>query len=210
MDPLLPLNYFSSPAFLRCDLKAGVLRSRGGTRLVGISEDFLRGFVLACEHEAGPATVLILRRCGFRFGARLAMRYESELGHYLHCSLRDCTMGEFDVMVQDLWRGSGLGDIAIGWAYGRHGFLPVKLTDSPMQDIGPKGHVADDMFCGVIEGFVSHFAADSLTCTQTGDARLGSKAGTTFILAGTALRPRIEALVAKKVAHLDIVDELGN
>ena len=68
MEALRPLNYFSHPAFLQVDLKAGVLRSRGGARLIGVNEDFLRGFVLACEHEVGPATPLILRRCGQRFG----------------------------------------------------------------------------------------------------------------------------------------------
>jgi len=210
MTPLRPLNYFSSSTFLHTDLKAGVLRSRGGTRLVGISEDFLRGFVLACEHEAGPATVLILRRCGRRFGSRLAMRCESETSSYRGQSLRDFNMGEFDVIVRDMWHGFGLGEISIDWACGKHGFLPVKLTDSPMQDIGPKGHVADDMFCGIVEGFIGYFSADSLTCVQTGDARLGSKEGTTFILAGPELLPRVESLLAAKTAHSAIVSQIGS
>ena len=50
------LNYFTHPAFLSFDSAKGVLTSRGGTRMVGISEDFLRGFVVACEYEAGEAT----------------------------------------------------------------------------------------------------------------------------------------------------------
>lgn len=210
METLRPLNYFSSPAFLRCDLKAGVLRSRSGTRLVGISEDFLRGFVNACEHETGPATALILRRCGRRFGGRLATRCEAELASHLGRSLRDCTMGEFDLLVQDLWRGCGLGEISIGWSSGQYGYIPVKLADSPMQDIGAKGHVADDMFCGVIEGFVDHFAGGSLRCVQTGDLRLGSKEGTTFILAGPELQQRLEDLVERKLSHAEITARLGN
>ncbi len=209
MDNFRPLNYFSSAAFLTTELKAGVLRSPGGARLVGVNEDFLRGFVLACEHEAGPATVLILRRCGRRFGSRLAERCEKELNGYLGRSLRDLTMSEFDVLVRDLWRGLGLGDIAIGWAHGQNGFLPVKLVGSPMQDIGPKGHVADDMFCGVIEGFIGHFAVATLTCIQTGDVRTGSKEGTTFVLVGPELQPRIEPLIGNKTAHSEIIAQLG-
>ena len=208
MDPLRSLNYFSSPSFVQSDLKSGVLRTRLGTRLVGIGEDFLRGFVTACEHETGPATVLILRRCGRRFGARLAQRYEDELTRHFGRSVRDLSMGEFDVLVRDLWRGSGLGDIHISWEHGQYGFLPVKLVGSPMQDIGPKGHVADDMFCGVIEGFVGHFAAGALLCVQTGDVRLGSKEGTTFIVAGAELMPRIEPLVSDHAAHSAIVAAL--
>lgn len=209
METLRPLNYFTNARFLRCDLKAGVLRSQGGTRLIGINEDFLRGFVTACEHEAGPATALILRRCGRRFGVRLAARCERELSSYLGRSLRDCTMGEFDVMVQDLWRGCGLGDISIGWGFGQHGFIAVKLTNSPMQDIGAKGHVSDDMFCGIIEGFIEHFASGSLRCIQTGDVRLGSKDGTTFILIGAELQPRLEELVERKLSQAEIVARLS-
>jgi hypothetical protein len=209
METFRALNYFSSPAFLRADLKAGVLRSRGGTRLVGINEDFLRGFVIACEHETGPATILILRRCGRRFGERLARRCEHELSSYLGRGLRDCSMAEFDLLVQDLWRGCGLGDISIGWPSGQHGFLPVKLRNSPMQDIGAKGHVADDMFCGVIEGFIEHFAASSLRCVQTGDERLGNKEGTTFILTGPELQPRLAELLERKNSHAEITARLG-
>ena len=208
MEPLRPLRYFSSPAFLQADVKAGVLRSRGGTRLVGISTDFLRGFVTACEHETGPATPMILRRCGQFFGSRLGKRYEGELSRYLGQGLRDATMGEFDILIKDLWDGCGLGDLTIDWSAGAQGFLPVRLAHSPMQDIGPQGHVADDMFCGVIEGFVNHFSGDNLTCVQTGDARLGDKEGTTFVLAGAELLPRLQSLVKASTPHAQLVAQL--
>lgn len=209
MEILRPLNYFSSRDFLTCDLKAGVLRSRAGTRMIGINDDFLRGFVLACEHETGPATALILRRCGQFFGQRLARRFDHELGGYFASPLRDRPMLEFDLLLRDLWRGTGLGEITIDWACGQHGFLSVTLDSSPMQDIGPKGHTADDLFCGAIEGFLSHFTSGSLSCFQTGDARLGDKSGTTFVLASAELLPRLQALVAAKTPHAQLVAQLS-
>ena len=209
MDALRPLNYFSNPSFLQIDLKAGVLRSRGGTRLVGLSDDFLRGFVQACEHEAGPATALILRRCGYRFGLRLAQRCERELSSYLGRGLRDCSMLEFDTLISNLWQGLGFGSLSVDWSKGQHGILPVKLQDSPMQDIGPRGHIADDMFCGLIEGVVEHFSASPLGCIQTGDVRLGSKEGTTFVLAGPDVQPLIKQLVAEKLSHSAIVARIS-
>lgn len=209
MDTLRPLNYFSNRNFLSCDLKSGVLRSRGGTRMIGVNDDFLRGFVLACEHETGPATALILRRCGQFFGQRLGRRFEQELGSYLASPLRDRPMQEFDLLLRDLWRGTGLGEITIDWASGQHGFLSVSLDGSPMQDIGPKGHVADDMFCGAVEGLFAHFTSGSLSCFQTGDARLGDKGGTTFILASPELLPRLQGLVAAKTPHAQIVAQLS-
>jgi len=206
---LRPLNYFSSPQSVRGDLKSGVLRSRGGTRLIGVSEDFLRGFVVACEHEAGPATSLILRRCGQFFGTRLARRCEDEISAYLGRPLRDGSMTEFEVIVQDLWNGCGLGDLRIDWGRGSSGFLAVKLVNSPMQDIGPKGHIADDMFEGVIEGFVGHFAGDDFVCIQTGDVRMGDREGTTFVLVPRDRVPRVRTLLASKSPHSQVVAQLG-
>ncbi|MBL9008306.1 MAG: hypothetical protein JNJ46_28860 [Myxococcales bacterium] len=206
---LRPLNYFSSPQFVRSDLKAGVLRSRGGTRLIGISEDFLRGFVVACEHETGPATSLVLRRCGRFFGARLARRCEDEISSYLGRSLRDGTMSEFEVVLQDLWTACGMGELRIDWSRGQFGFLSAKLVNSPMQDIGPKGHVADDMFEGVIEGFIDHFAGDDFTCIQTGDVRLGDREGTTFVLVPRDWVSRVRTLLAGKTAHSQLVAQLS-
>ena len=208
MEALRPLNYFTSPAFLKTDLKAGVLRSRGGTRLVGISEDFLRGFVSACEHETGPAAPLVLRRCGEFFGRRLARRFEAELGQHAGVSLRDRSMAEFDVLVRDLWAGCGLGQLEVDWDSGQHGFLAIRLRDSPMQDIGPSGHVGDDMFAGSLCGFFSGFCDAEMRSVQTGDLRLGDREGTTFIVAATEVARRVEGMRANKQAHSAIVATL--
>jgi uncharacterized protein len=203
------LNYFRHPNFLRCDIQAGVLRSRGGTRFVAISEDFLRGFVTACEDEAGPAAALVLRRCGEFFGARLARRFEAEIGQFAGVSLRDRQMAEFDELIRDLWRGCGLGDVEIDWARGERGFLAVRLVDSPMQDIGPSGHVGDDMFCGILAGFFGEFCDAEMRCVQTGDLRLGDREGTTFIVAPFEVAKRVEGMRANRSRHSEILAALG-
>ena len=203
------LNYFTSPHFLRFDVKSGVLRSRGGTRMIAVNEDFLRGFVAACEHETGPAASLVLRRCGEFFGRRLARRFEAELGQYAGVSLRDRNMVEFDALVRDLWDGCGLGRIEIDWDRGQHGFLPIRLSDSPMQDIGPSGHTGDDMFAGILCGFFSGFCDADMRSVQTGDLRLGDKEGTTFIVAIVEIVRRVEGMRANKQRHSEIVAALA-
>lgn len=202
------LNYFSGPNFLNFDVKAGVLRSRGGTRMIAVSEDFLRGFVAACEHETGPAATIVLRRCGEFFGQRLARRFEAELSAYAGVSLRDRNMAEFDILVRDLWNGSGLGKLTVDWDRGQHGFLPIKLEDSPMQDIGPSGHTGDDMFGGILGGFFSGFCDADMRSVQTGDLRLGDKEGTTFIIASFEVAKRTEGMRANKLRHSEIVAAL--
>lgn len=202
------LNYFTNSAFLSFDSAKGVLTNRSGTRMLGVSEDFLRGFVVACEYEAGEATRTILRSCGKFYGRRLAMRCELELGQYAGTPLRDRPMAHFEALVADLWSGLGMGQLSLDFSQGRYGLIPVTLLHSPMQDIGPKGHVADDLLCGILEGFFASFGGDELACTQTGDARLGSKEGTTFILAFPETTKRVVELLATKISHSQIVAKL--
>ena len=118
-------------------------------------------------------------------------------------------MNEFQVLIEDLWRGFGLGGIQIDWSRGKYGFLAIKLSSSPMQDIGPKGHLSDDMFAGVLEGFFGQFASDGLTCIQTGDVRMGDKEGTTFVLVPQESAPRVHALISARTSHSKIVQQLS-
>ncbi|MCA9635981.1 MAG: hypothetical protein KC420_08130, partial [Myxococcales bacterium] len=118
-------------------------------------------------------------------------------------------MSELDALIRDLWDGCGLGELEIEWARGASGFIPVRLKGSPMQDIGPSGHVGDDMFTGILEGFFSHFCDGELRCVQTGDARLGDREGTTFVLAPFDLAKRVEGMVAERTRHGEIVAALA-
>lgn len=203
------LNYFRDPNFLQLDVKAGVIRTKAGTRMIGVNEDFLKGFVAAVEYECGPAATVVLRKCGAHFGKRLGERFEADLFKVTGMSTADRPMMEFDFLVRDMWEQTGMGLIDIDWEKGQHGFLPVKLEHSPMQDIGPKGHEGDDMFTGIIEGFIIHFADAAMRCIQTGDMRLGSKDGTTFIVGFEDKVAKAESMAQDGTRHRDIVEALS-
>lgn len=203
------LNVFSTPDFITLNIAAGVMRSRGGTRMIAVNDDFLQGFVAACEHEAGQATPIILRRCGTFFGKRLAQRFENELTSYADMPLRDRSMVEFGALLQDMFSGFGMGRIDIDWEKGPEGYLPIRLDGSPMQDIGPKGHTADDLFSGILEGFFTAFVDAPVACVQTGDKRLGSKDGTTFIVVVGDRVDDVERFVAEQLPHREIVQRLA-
>ncbi|HJL41970.1 MAG TPA: hypothetical protein RMG48_11765 [Myxococcales bacterium LLY-WYZ-16_1] len=202
------LDYFTSPHFLDFDGGAGVLRSRGGTRMVAVNEDWLRGFVGALEHEAGSATPAILQRCGEFFGDRLAQRFDSELSGFAGVPLRDRTMNEFCTLLDDLWVGCGMGKLEIDWSRAAQ-FLPLRLLHSPMQDIGPSGHVGDDLFAGILLGFFSRLADQKLQVFQTGDERLGDREGTTFILGPQSVIDRAKSFKEEGHRHSEIVERLS-
>ncbi|MCA9694262.1 MAG: hypothetical protein R3A51_07860 [Nannocystaceae bacterium] len=203
------INYFTDPAFLSFDNRAGILRSRGGTRMLGVSEDFLRGFVDACEYETGQATPGILRRCGEFFGRRLALWFERELSQHAGVSLRERAMIEFSLLIHDMWRGLGLGVLEIDWRRGDRGLIGVTLTDSAMSRVGVESHVGEDMFEGILEGFFANFCDGPVACAQTGDARLGDKSGTTFVITTPARVDRIRALRDDGASHEEVLEAIG-
>ncbi len=199
------LNYFSTPGFLEFDNRKGTLRSRGGMRMLGVSEDFLRGFVEACEYETGPATPALLRRCGEFFGRRLALWFERELSQHAAASIRERDMAEFSALLHDLWRGLGLGVISVDWRHGGRGVIAIKIEDSAMSTIALEEHVGEDMFEGLLEGFFTSFCDGPIRCVQTGDARLGDKQGTTFVIASRAREAELRGLKEQGVAHAELV-----
>lgn len=204
------LNYFTHPAFLRLDAEAGVLRSRGGTRIVGVTEDLLRGLLGACERVAGDGAARILRRCGAAFGARLGRRFEAELAQYSGLSVRDRPMGEFDALLTDLWHGAGLGHLAVDWAHAQSGHIPLRLEDSPLLALGTGAteELAAGLVSGFLEGFIGHFAEPGLRCVKTGSQTEGG-AGTTFVLAFEEDAARVETLLSQGLPHAQIVARLG-
>jgi predicted hydrocarbon binding protein len=204
------LNIYSHPSGIGLDTRKGVVSNRSGTRLIGITEDFLRGFVAAIENEVGPATQLLLRKCGVVFGKRLAQRFENEISTFAGVAARERPMAEFGQLLIDLWSTYGFGGLKVDWTKGAAGILPIKLDGSPMQDIGPKGHVADDLFTGILQGFFSHFTDPSIRCVQTGDLRLGNREGTTFIITTDKQAKRVEQLAGERLPHSEIVARMSN
>jgi hypothetical protein len=203
------LNYFTSiRTSCASTPRPGCCAAAAGRGSSSVSEDFLRGFVAACEHETGPAATLVLRRCGEFFGARLARRFEAELGQYAGVSLRDRQMAEFDELVRDLWRGCGLGD--------SRSTGPAASTGSwrcadRQPDAGHRAerarrrrHVLWDP-----GGFFSGFCDAEMRSVQTGDLRLGDREGTTFIVAAFEVAKRVEGMRANRSRHSEILAALG-
>lgn len=200
--------FFGRPDNLSYDVVAGVLRNRCGNRLIAVNDQWLRGFVSALEHETAAAAPGILRRCGEIFGTRLAQRFESEVSQLGGVHLRERTMNEFCVLLDDFWRASGMGQLCIDWEHAER-FVSIRLVNSPMQDIGPSGHIGDDLFAGILTGFFEHFADAQVTLMQSGDQRLGDKEGTTFLLGSPKIIEKACKLRQGNLRHREIVKQLS-
>ncbi|MBC7794589.1 MAG: hypothetical protein H7Z43_12870 [Clostridia bacterium] len=199
------LDVFSSPSYLTFDVRKGVLASRMGTRLCLLSEDFLNGFINACEYETGPAAPLVLRKCGRTFGARLARRFEDEASKEAGIAMRDRMMAELDELLRDFWGTYGLGALAIGWSQAARGVLPVSLKDSPMAR-GAGAARGDEIMTGMLEGFINHFGVASMRVVQTRVA--GADGLAEFVAVPESVEEKAKALVAEGASQATILQQL--
>lgn len=204
------LNYYSREDYLNLDVQGGTIATAAGTRVIGVNQDFLRGFLKAIEFECGQAMPQIVRKCGVKFGSRLGQRFETELFNFSSTSTRDRAMIEFDYLLKEMWSRHGMGQLDVDWTCGQYGFMPMALDGSPTKDLGPKGHEGDFLFAGILEGFFSYFTDEAMFCVQTGDERLGSKDGTTFIVAPMEIAEKAETMAAEEIRHRDIVQKLSS
>lgn len=206
---LTALNYFSNPDTVGFNMETGVLQTARGTRLCAVNRDFLRGFVGACVHEAGPAAHEILLSCGRHFGQRLAARMEKELGEHAKRSVREFEMYQFDGVLREMWRAFGMGDIDFDWAAGRErGVIPVKLRHSPMLGVHIEDDRRDAMMAGLLEGFLNHFSASTLACVQTQVANGPDEFEQSFVLLQPADAAQVEGWQKAGQSHDQIIGRL--
>ncbi|MEM6533097.1 MAG: hypothetical protein AAF654_10755 [Myxococcota bacterium] len=207
---LVALSYFARPDSINFDIAAGVLRTARGTRLCGVNHDFLRGFVGACVHEAGPAAFGIVASCGRHFGRRLASRVEDELGAELGRSIRTLVMHEFDGVLRQLWRTFGMGEVEFDWATGQSsGSIPVTLRHSPALGIQIEEDRRDALMTGLLEGFVNHFTDTPLTCVQTLVSKGPAETEECFVLVPGEAAENVRGWVTAGAPHEIVVERLA-
>ncbi|MEM6731683.1 MAG: hypothetical protein AAF658_09010 [Myxococcota bacterium] len=205
------LNFFSHPSYVSFDTKAGVLTTRGGTRLCALNEDFLRGFFGSCEHETGPAAGAILKRCGVVFGGRLANRFETEISQFADVSVRDRAMYEFDTLLRDIWSAYGMGTLSIDWDTQRGAsYVSVTLRNSPVLDIKLQDREHDDLMAGVLEGFFNHFSPKPVECVQTTFASNMAEDETRFVVIEASAANEVRNRVERGETHDAVITKLAS
>lgn len=205
----LRLDLYTKPAVPKLDIGRGVLtRPATGARLLAIDETWLSGFVRAIQYETGDAASLVVRKTGRIFGGRLAQKLEAETASITHQALRSRPMVEFDFLIRDLFRGSGLGEPRLDWSYGKSGFIPVMLSHSPMGAARLEGSGTDPLVEGLIEGFIQNFASAPLEVVQT-QAGPEASEDLSFIAAYESLLPRIKQAKLDGRTHSEIVQSLA-
>jgi len=122
-------DYFAEGDYVVTDPGKGVMRSRAGTRMVALTEDFLRGLREALDSECGPGADLVLRTCGRAWGADFARRVEKELSEFHGKPLQSEPLGSFEASLTSLFSHHGWGATRFDFTQHARGLIVVAVRD---------------------------------------------------------------------------------
>lgn len=206
-DTRMAGNYFTQD-YLATDVKTGVTRNRGGTRMLALTDDFLLGLHTALTQECGPAADEVFRSCGRTFGAQLARKLSAELQQFYGKPLTEFPMAMFEACLKQAFGRHGWGDVAFDFTRHDKGVVVVDLKSAVFADLLPaQERPADPLMAGVLAGMFSSFAGRSLGCLQTQCSGRGDGVSR-FVLTDAARIDGVAELAAAGKPHDEILAAL--
>lgn len=161
-------NYFAASRYCHTDVRRGWTENRLGTRIIALSEDFLRGFRTAVIDECGPAADVVFKSVGRRWGELLAKRFEKEMTAFYGLPLREFIVAMFQACLTELFSHHDWGKLKLDLSRHDRGLILVHLENAIMGDlVSQADRPVDTMFAGIFAGFFSYLAGQPLDCIQT-------------------------------------------
>jgi len=158
------------------NLVLGTIQNQGGTRVVYLSSDVIRGVYNALEYEAGEAWKIILRNCGLFWGRRVAANLDRELSLLFQTGAKDLPVSEYVRFLEAYFRFHGWGVMEIDLSRAvSHGVVTGRLKNSIFENVladveGP----VDYMIEGMLRAMFEHIAGTPLDCVQIASQKSGA------------------------------------
>lgn len=173
-------NYFAASDYVKWDLGRGVLRSRGGARLIAFPQEFTTGLLNGLEDECGEAWHVVMYRCGEWWGKREMERLEKDLGAFYQEELKSLPSAHAHASLAEAWALHGWGRLSFDMADIERGIMHARVESSQIASAflatgkDAKGRCVCSLLSGVLAGMFIHMskaelAAHELTCIARGD-----------------------------------------
>jgi predicted hydrocarbon binding protein len=175
-------NYFASRDYVVWDVRRGVLRSRGGARLIAFPEQWSTGLLAGLEDECGEAWPVVVHRCGEWWGRRHMERLSKELGAFYGVALEDTATVQVHACIVQSFATHGWGRLVLDVSDLEHGLLWADVSEAPMSAAmlaakrDAKGRTLDGLLAGILGGMFAEatkadVTAHEVSCVGRGDAR---------------------------------------
>jgi predicted hydrocarbon binding protein len=208
-DPLAPYlvpNMFDPRHYFVLDIGPGRLTTRSGAKMVTFSSTALRGLYLGLYREAGPAWVVILKRCGEIWGERYCRRLFGELEAYYREGVRQMKMGRFLAALTEAFATHGWGRFEFDLEHVNRGVIVVGVHNPIMTSVLPDVDEpqVDVLIAGVLKSILRELTGEDLDCHQTERLR-GDAPFARFVLSHTARLEAVPAMLESRKSHDEIV-----
>lgn len=206
-------NYYAKDDYLDWNMKTGVLRSRGGARIMAFPECFMIGLFDGLEDECGQAWTVVLYRCGEWWGKRQMERMEKNLGAHFGAELTTLSTAQVHASIQEAWATEGWGRMKLNLEHLEKGFLHVTVTQSPISEAfvkagrDAKNRPVDSLTGGAIAGMFSHAAKADLAAHQIACVVAGAPVNE-YLLGQREKLKEVPALQRKGMSVAEIIENL--
>lgn len=191
------------------DVRIGTVVNQGGTRVVYLSNDVIRGIYTALEYEAGEAWRIILQNCGYLWGKRVASNLDREMNQLFKTQADELYVAEFVKFVEAYFRYHGWGVLSINLDYApAEGVVFASLKNSIFEEVlkDVDGFV-DQMIEGMLRSIFEHISGRELACRQIAAERDGYE-GCQFVITAPERLEAVEDMIEQKAAPEDIVSKI--
>lgn len=203
----IPGNYFAVDTYVRGDLELGLIENRQGDRLIALPETLIQAIYAGLDKETGQASGLVLFNCGRWWGRNFYTRFCEQLTDYYGTAPADMPMIEFLQALQQCWIAHGWGRIELDQANQQHGFLVIKIWNSPFARLAPRSdRPACHLEAGILSIFFSQLTGRDLQSLQTSCESMGADCNR-FVLALSKRLHALEALAAQ-ADHDAVIQQL--
>ncbi len=202
-------NYFAEGKYAKTNPQTGVTRTPGGTRLVALSDDFLRGLQRAVADECGPAATTVFYTCGQRWGELFAKRMEKELSDYYGQSLSTFSVPMFEATLVELFSHHGWGRLKFDMSRHHQGLIIATLGNGMVAELFTPEEVSEDaLLAGIMAGFFRYLSGQDLMCVQTQFENRGAP-NSQFVIGLSSRLSGVGPWVDNGRTHEEILDELS-
>ena len=186
----LNLSAFFTEEDHKWDLRLGTINNQGGTRLVYLSSDIIRGIYYALEYECGDSWRIVLKNCGYIWGRRVSNNLDREMGQLFQSRQAELNVPEFVRFLEAYFPSHGWGNLSVDLSMApTKGLIRVSLRNSIFdQVLSDITGFKDQMIEGMLRALFEHISGRELDCVQVSQSDDGSE----FVITS---EPRISAVL---------------
>ena len=208
------VNYFSARDYYKWDMKHGVIRERGGARVMAFPQEFSIGLVKGLIEECGEAWPIVLRSCGTFWGKRQMERLEHELGAFHGARLKGVPTAVVHSAIAECLAVHGWGRATFDLSEFQRKVLLVRVGESPMvkavleAKIDTGHNPVDSLLAGAFAAMFSHATSETIEAKEISCVARG-EAVCEFVVGTPARLSALTALVRQRAGRTAILDAIA-